>query len=201
MVSNMITITQAIIVEGKYDKIKLSGIVDTLIIDVNGFHIFKDKEKVNFIKTLATTRGIIIMTDSDSAGLIIRNKINEIAKNGKVYNAYIPEIFGKEKRKSTPSKEGKLGVEGIDVQIIIKSLEKCGIKASTEKIDGKKITRTELYNLGITGGDNSKKLRIALLKHLNLPSGLSTNNLLKTLEHSMSLEDLSAVVNKIKEEF
>ena len=98
MVSNMITITQAIIVEGKYDKIKLSGIVDALIIDVNGFHIFKDKEKVNFIKTLATTRGIIIMTDSDSAGLIIRNKINEIAKNGKVYNAYIPEIFGKEKR-------------------------------------------------------------------------------------------------------
>ncbi len=195
----MITISQAVIVEGKYDKIKLSSLIDALIIEINGFHIFKDKEKAELIKTLAMTRGIIIMTDSDSAGLQLRNKIEEIAKGGIVYNAYIPEILGKEKRKSKQSKQGFLGVEGVDKDIIINSLKKCGLEQRLAEFRGSKITSATLYNLNITGKANSSRLKAKLLEFLNLPSGLSKNNLLKILEHTMSAEELESIINKITE--
>ena len=178
----MLKLSQAIIVEGKYDKIKLSGIVDTLIIQINGFHIYKDKEKIQLIKHLADTCGIIIMTDSDYAGLQLRNKIKEIASGGDVYNAYIPEILGKEKRKTQPSKSGTLGVEGVDKEIIMEALKKCGLQnqglAENQTPD---ITDTALYNLGLIGKPESKRLRVDLLNYLKLPSGLSKNNLLKRL--------------------
>ncbi len=195
----MIKLSQAVIVEGKYDKIKLSGIIDALIIEINGFQIFKDKEKAELIKNLAKTRGIIIMTDSDSAGLLLRNRIKEIAKDGEVFNAYIPEILGKEKRKTQASKEGLIGVEGVEKDIILNALEKCGIHKNINAISNNDITHTTLYNLGITGQSYSKQLRIALLRFMNLPTGLSKNNMLKILQHSISKNELINIVNNIKE--
>lgn len=120
----MIQIKQAVIVEGKYDKIKVSNILDTLIIETDGFGIFKDKNKQKLIRRLAETRGILILTDSDSAGFTIRSFLNGIVPKEQLINVYIPDIFGKEKRKSEPSKEGKLGVEGVKSDVIIDALKK-----------------------------------------------------------------------------
>ncbi len=196
----MIKLTQAVIVEGKYDKIKLSSIVDTLIIEVNGFQIFKDKEKAELIKHLAETCGIIIMTDSDYAGLQLRNKIQDIASKGTVYNAYIPEVLGKEKRKTVPSKQGFLGVEGVDKDIIVEALKKCGISSVNGILQHNTISDSTLYNLGITGGKDSKSLRTALLKRLNLPTCLSKNNLLKILQMQMSKSELENIINELRRE-
>lgn len=124
----MIQIKQAVIVEGKYDKIKVSNILDTLIIETDGFGIFKDKNKQKLIRRLAETRGILILTDSDSAGFTIRSFLNGIVPKEQLINVYIPDIFGKEKRKSEPSKEGKLGVEGVKSDVIIDALKKAGVK-------------------------------------------------------------------------
>ena len=142
----MIKIEQAIIVEGKYDKIKLSSIVNAVIIVTNGFGIFKDEEKLELIRYYARKTGIIILTDSDSAGFQIRNHIKGAVKNGKIYNVYIPDIMGKEKRKVKPSAEGKLGVEGVEKKIILKAFENAGITAS-ESSDNSipEITKTDLY--------------------------------------------------------
>ena len=130
----MIKVKQAVIVEGKYDKIKLSSIIDGLIITTDGFSIFKDKEKTALIRRLAENQGIIILTDSDSAGFKIRNYIRGCTQKGKITNIYIPDIFGKEKRKAVPSKEGKLGVEGVSTDILKDAFEKAGIVSEkTEK--------------------------------------------------------------------
>ena len=137
----MIHIEQAVIVEGKYDKIKLESIIDAVIIQTNGFAVFKDNEKMSLIKHFAHTNGIIILTDSDTAGFKIRNYLKGTIENDKITNVYIPDIFGKEKRKIKPSKEGKLGVEGIDKDIIVNAFIKAGIifsdKIKTEKVISK----------------------------------------------------------------
>ena len=194
----MIKLSQAIIVEGKYDKIKLSSLIDTLIIEVNGFQIYKDNEKADLIKNLANTCGIIIMTDSDYAGLQLRNKIKEIAGNGTVFNAYIPEILGKERRKTHPSRCGFLGVEGVDKEIILSALKRCGLNNQNVCVEGiSNITNTDLYNLGLAGNTESKRLRSELLKFLNLPSGLSKNNLLKILQMQYNYEQLENILNQL----
>ena len=123
----MIELGQVVIVEGKYDKIKLSSFIDATIITTEGFGIFKNREKKKYIRRLAEKNGIIILTDSDRAGQIIRNHIKSFVNNGKIYNVYIPQIFGKEKRKVEPSKEGTIGVEGMEKDVIIKALEKAGV--------------------------------------------------------------------------
>lgn len=144
----MIQIKQAVIVEGKYDKIKVSNILDTLIIETDGFGIFKDKNKQKLIRRLAETRGILILTDSDSAGFTIRSFLNGIVPKEQLINVYIPDIFGKEKRKSEPSKEGKLGVEGVKSDVIIDALKKAGVKFDVDAESPKKIrsvTKTDLF--------------------------------------------------------
>jgi len=198
----MIKVGPAIIVEGKYDKIKLSSIFDALIIEVNGFHIFKDKEKIELIKALAKTQGILILTDSDNAGKMIRNHINNIVKEGKIYQVFMPEIYGKEKRKEKASAEGLLGVEGIDKSIIIEAFKRSG--ALLENVNDEnvyKITNLDLYNLGLSGGENSAFLRGELLRKLSLPTNLSKNNMLKILSQYTTLEDLKSIITEIKEEF
>ncbi|MBQ4247912.1 MAG: toprim domain-containing protein, partial [Ruminococcus sp.] len=130
----MIKINEAIIVEGKYDKIKLSSIVDAVIIITNGFGIFKDEEKLGLIRYYAQKTGIIILTDSDAAGRKIRGYIKGAVKGGKITNVYIPDVFGKEKRKTKPSAEGKLGVEGIDVDTLLEAFRKAGISASENTV-------------------------------------------------------------------
>lgn len=192
----MISIKEAIIVEGKYDKMRLKSAVDATIIETNGFRIFKDKEKVNLIKQLAQKQGIIILTDSDSAGFLIRNHLRGIVPQEQIKNAYIPQIKGKEKRKDHPSKEGTLGVEGVDENIILKALQNAG--AVCGKQNQELITKTDLYNLGLTGGEKSKILRTALLKELKLPQYMSAKAMLEVLNTVTTPKELYTLVEKIK---
>lgn len=163
----MIKIDKVIIVEGRYDKIKLSSMIDGIIIETEGFGIFKDKDKQKLIRKLAETKGIAILTDSDSAGFVIRNFITSIVPKEYITNVYIPDIYGKEKRKDSPSKEGKLGVEGISVEILKEAFKKAGIGVSqSETNERKKITLNDFFDDGLTGDTQSKRKRTDLLKSL-----------------------------------
>ena len=193
----MIKTQQAIIVEGKYDKIKLSSIVDSMIITTDGFAIFKDKEKQALIRTLAEKRGIILLTDSDSAGFLIRNFIMGCVPKDRITHVYIPDVFGKEKRKTERSKEGKIGVEGIDKQALTEAFQKAGVLCSEEEKSDKKITAYDLYNDGFTGGKDSRQKRMLLLKKLELPERLSSNALLEMLNTFMSPEEYRKTVEVI----
>ncbi len=185
----MIKISQAVIVEGKYDKIKLSSIIDGTVIVTNGFGIFKDKEKLELIRYYARTTGIIILTDSDSAGRKIRGYIKGAVNGGDIKNVFIPDIFGKEKRKEKPSAEGKLGVEGVDAGILREAFEKAGITASESRRTGD-ITKQTLFELGLSGGRNSSVLRERLQKSLGLPSVMSVTSLIEALNTMMSADEL-----------
>jgi len=195
----MIKIKEAIIVEGKYDKIKLSSIVDAVIIVTNGFGIFKDKEKLELIRYYARKTGIIILTDSDRAGAKIRGYIKGAVNGGKIINVFIPDIFGKEKRKDKPSAEGKLGVEGISADLLVKSLKKFGINSLVHS-EIKDITNYTLYELGLSGGKNSRELRIKLQKSLGLPSIMSASSLIEVLNTMMNSAELSLRAASLKEE-
>ncbi len=184
----MLHLEQAVIVEGKYDKIKLSSIIDGVIITTDGFSVIKNKEKLELIRYYAVTKGIIILTDSDSAGFKIRNFIKGTVKNGKITNVYIPDIFGKEKRKAAPSKEGKLGVEGIDKDILLDAFAKAGIISSERTGNTVRVTRTDLYEAGLTGGRNSSAMRKILLKRLGMPELLTTTGMLEIINSMMSRE-------------
>lgn len=195
----MIKVKQAVIVEGKYDKIKLSSVIDGLIITTDGFSIFKDKEKLALIRQLAENQGIIILTDSDSAGFKIRNYIKGCTEKGKITNIYIPDIFGKEKRKTAPSKEGKLGVEGIPVNILKEAFEKAGINSeNADKVQKQEITKIMLYDDGLIGKEGSFEKRKKLLKRLSLPERMSVNSLLEVLNSIYSLEEYKNALMEIK---
>lgn len=197
----MIKISQAVIVEGKYDKIKLSSIIDGLIIETNGFSVFKDKEKQKLIRRLADEKGILIMTDSDSAGFKIRSFLGGSIPNDKIFHAYIPDIFGKEKRKTECSKEGKLGVEGVPVQVITEALERAGVLyENKETVDRREITNIDLYEYGLSGSPDCKQKKEKLLKYLDLPVRLSTSSLVKLLNTFMTYEDFIASVEKCFED-
>ena len=186
----MIKIKEAVIVEGKYDKIRLSGIVDTVIVETDGFAIFKDKEKQHLIRFLAEKRGIIIMTDSHSAGFKIRSFIKGIIKNDNIKNVYIPDIYGKEKRKTEVSKEGKLGVEGMETQVIMSALQKAGVLYNeNSKKEGREITHTDFFEDGISGGENSSIIRKALARELGLPEKISSSALLKIINSYMTYDE------------
>lgn len=195
----MIRVKEAVIVEGKYDKIKLSSLIDGLILETNGFHIFRDKEQMELIRSLARTRGILILTDSDAAGFQIRNYLVGAIPSGKVRHAYIPDILGKEKRKAKPSGEGKLGVEGIPADILRKALERAGAGFQEEKRPcGHRITKTDLYLCGLSGGDNSAKKRGAFLKRLSLPEHLSANSLPEVLNGILSYEEFVRIADEVE---
>ena len=208
----MIKLKEAIIVEGKYDKIKLSSIVDGLIITTDGFGIFKDKEKRELIKLLAKKRGIIILTDSDSAGFLIRSHIKGFVKEGEIKNVFVPDIFGKEKRKTAPSKEGKLGVEGISREILESALKKAGIANLQGQTEGqnegqnqgqdkqpqqREVTKTDLFEDGLSGGADSKAKRALLLSQLGLPRRMSTNTLLEAINALYSYEEYKQALSRI----
>lgn len=195
----MIKIDKVVIVEGKYDKIKLSSILDAVIIETDGFGIFNDKEKQKLIRRLAQTKGILILTDSDSAGFTIRSFIRGIVPSEQITHAYIPDIFGKEKRKAEPSKEGKLGVEGVSTQIIIEALEKAGVLCeTTQETQKRQITKLDLYEDGLTGRENSEQLRGKLLKYLQLPARLTTNAMLQLLNTFLTYDDYKNAIEEIK---
>ena len=180
-------IKQAIIVEGKYDKIKVESLFDTVIIQTDGYGIFGDDKKIALIRKLAVNGGIIILTDSDGAGLKIRNYILSQIKTGEVKNAYVPDIYGKEKRKEKHSKEGFLGVEGINGDVIISAVEKAGYSYQTQK--DIIITKSQFILDGFSGGEQSKKRRQELIKKLDLPKNLSANKILEILNAVYSSEE------------
>lgn len=192
----MLKISEAVIVEGRYDKLKLSDILDTLIIETNGFHIYKDKEKLKFIRKLAEERGIIVLTDSDHSGFQIRNYISAGIPKNRIKHIYIPDIYGKEKRKDKPSKEGKLGVEGMSREVLLELFSKADIKVNEKNIENP-ITNFDLFDAGFSGKPNAKERKSLLLKKLDLPEFLSTNSLLSYLNSSMSKEEFFDIANKI----
>lgn len=191
--ADKIKVNRAIIVEGKYDKIKLSEIVDGLIIPTNGFSVFKDKSIVGLIKKAAEENGLIILTDSDSAGMMIRSYIRKIVNNKNIINLYIPKIEGKEKRKTVASKEGTIGVEGIDNNIIIKILSE--VAEPFTEINNP-ITKLDLYDLGISGKDNSAELRADFERYLGLPDNLSANYLIEYLNFAFTRDEFKEVALK-----
>lgn len=191
----MIKIDKVIIVEGRYDKIKLSSIIDGIIIETEGFGIFKDKDKQKLIRKLAETKGIAILTDSDSAGFVIRNFITSIVPKEYITNVYIPDIYGKEKRKDSPSKEGKLGVEGISAEILKEAFKKAGIGVSqSETNERKKITLNDFFDDGLTGDTQSKRKRTDLLKKLDLPERMSTKAMLDILNTFITYDEYKKLV-------
>lgn len=193
----MIRLAQAVIVEGKYDKIKLSSVLDTVIIATNGFGIYKDKEKTELIRSLAKSCGIVILTDSDTAGFRIRNHIKGCCKEGQIINVFIPRIKGKEKRKEKPSSEGLLGVEGMDEQVLIKVLKDAGIVAeSSDRTDF--LTKADMLDDGLVGGENSAVLRRKTLEALGLSPQLSANTMCEVINRLFTMEEYKAAVTAAK---
>ena len=191
----MIKIREAIVVEGRYDKNTLSQIVDAPIIETSGFGIMKDKAQLAFLRQVAEKRGLVILTDSDGAGFVIRNFLKGAIPAEQIKHAYIPDIAGKERRKSAPGKEGKLGVEGMRPEVILECLRRAGATIEGESA-GKRhtITKQDMMELGLSGGADSKAKRLALLKKLNLPEHMSANALLQALNLLYSSEELKTIL-------
>lgn len=194
----MIHVNEAVIVEGKYDKIKLSRLIDGLILETNGFRIFKDKEQMALLRRLARTRGLLILTDSDSAGFLIRHYLSGSIPPERIRHVYVPDIFGKEKRKEKPSKEGKLGVEGMPDAVLLEALKRAGVCAQSDSVsDERKITKNDLYFLGLSGGENSAEKRRRLLCSLNLPEHLSTSSLPGVLNSLMTYDEFKKLAEAL----
>lgn len=196
----MIKIKEAIVVEGVYDQNKINQLVDATVITTNGFRIYKDKKKIELIRRFASKTGIIIFTDSDRAGFQIRNYVKNLVGNKNVKHAYIPDIKGKERRKSEPSKEGFLGVEGVSDEIIINALKSAGVTEQKPLHDIKLITKTDLFADGFSGGANSKLLRDRLLKKLELPTRISVNMMLDVLNCIYSYDEYKNMTEEIKKD-
>lgn len=191
----MVRIKEAIVVEGRYDKNTLCQIVDAPILETAGFGIFKDKQQMALLRRVAEKRGLIVFTDSDGAGFVIRNHIKSAIPAKYLKHAYIPDIPGKEKRKSTPGKEGKLGVEGMTKEVILEALRKAGATIEGENAaESRGITKQDLMALGLSGGPDAGAKRLALLKKLNLPEHMSANAMLQALNLLYSLEELEQIL-------
>ena len=198
----MVHVEQAIVVEGRYDKNTLSQIVDTVIFQTNGFSVMHDRELLALLRCAAQTRGLIILTDSDGAGLVIRNFLRGALPKEGVLHAYVPEIAGKEKRKAAPGKAGLLGVEGMTPEILLKALRNAGAEfadGSTPPPAREPITKQDLFALGLSGGPESAKKRAALLKALSLPAHMSANALLQALNVLFSREEFFTQARRLLE--
>ena len=191
----MVKIREAILVEGRYDKNTLSQIVDAPILETAGFGIFKDKKQMALLRSVAEKRGLIVFTDSDGAGFVIRNHIKSAIPGKFLKHAYIPDIYGKERRKASPGKEGKLGVEGMTREVILEALRRAGATIDGEEsAASSQITKQDLMALGLSGGADASARRLALLKKLNLPEHMSANAMLQALNLLYSLEELEEII-------
>ena len=192
----MIKIKEAIVVEGRYDKNTLAQIVDAPILETSGFGIFKDKEQLAFLRKVAKQRGLIVFTDSDGAGFVIRNHIKSAIEPQYLKHAYIPDVFGKERRKATAGKEGKLGVEGMRPEILVEALRRAGATFEDGNTDTPQtITKQDLVELGLSGGKDSSEKRKALLERLELPEHMSANAMLQALNLLYTIDELHRLVH------
>ena len=197
----MVKIKEAIVVEGRYDKNTLSQIVDAPILETSGFGIFKDKQQLKLLRKVAALRGLIVFTDADGAGFVIRNHLKSAIPGKYLKHAYIPDIPGKERRKSAPGKEGKLGVEGMSPEIILQALRRAGATLEGENAPSRNsITKQDLMELGLSGGANSAEKRRKLLQNLDLPEHMSANAMLQALNLLYSLEELTAVTAGLEQD-
>ena len=195
----MVNIKEAILVEGRYDKNTLSQIVNAPILETSGFGIFKDKAQLALLRKVAQTRGLIVFTDSDGAGFVIRNHIKSAIPGKYLKHAYIPDIYGKEKRKAAPGKEGKLGVEGMTREVILEALRRAGATIEGEETTApRQITKQDLMELGLSGTPEASANRLKLLKKLNLPERMSPNAMLQALNLLYNLEELTTIVESME---
>jgi ribonuclease M5 len=193
----MVKIREAIVVEGRYDKNTLSQIVDAPILETSGFGIMKDKAQLELLRKVAENRGLIVFTDSDGAGFVIRNFLKGAIPAQHLKHAYIPDIYGKEKRKATPGKEGKLGVEGMRPEVIVEALRRAGATMEGEAACPRDlITKQDLVELGLSGGDGSHGKRMSLLRYLQLPEHMSANAMLQALNLLLTKEELISALEK-----
>ena len=177
------SVREVILVEGKYDKNALSQVVDATIVTTDGFGIFKDRERLSFFRRLAAERGLILLTDSDGAGFMIRNFLKGAIPREQLKQAYIPDVYGKERRKRIAGKEGKLGVEGMKPDVLLRVLQEAGatMDGGEAKQQKDQITKQDLFALGLSGGENSMQRRVQLMQYLNLPTRMSANAMLDAL--------------------
>jgi ribonuclease M5 len=195
----VIKIKEAIVVEGRYDKNTLCQIVDAPILETSGFGIFKDKKQMELLRKVAKVRGLIVFTDADGAGFVIRNHIKSAIPSQYLKHAYTPDIMGKERRKASPGKEGKLGVEGMRPEVIIDALRKAGATIEGEDVPVcRQITKQDLMELGLSGGADASAKRLALLKKLDLPEHMSANAMLQALNLLYSLEELTEIIGQLE---
>lgn len=196
----MVKIKEAIVVEGRYDRNAISQIVDAPIFETNGFGIFKNKEQMALLRTVAQKRGLIVLTDSDGAGFVIRNHLKSAIPSAYLKHAYIPDIAGKEKRKAAPGKEGKLGVEGMRPEVILEALRACGATFDDETQDSPRtaITKQDFVELGLSGGTDSSVKRLCVQKTMNLPEHMSANALLQALNLLMTADELRNLVTTLE---
>ena len=191
----MHSVREVIVVEGRYDKNALSQVVDAVIIETSGFGIFNDAEKRKLLQTMAEARGLIVLTDSDGAGFVIRNYIRGCVDPKLVKHAYIPDIYGKERRKSAPSREGKLGVEGMKPQVLLDALIRAGATFDDEenKKTAPRISKADMYARGLSGREGSAEKRAQMIKQLGLPERLTADGLLDVLNATMSREEFLSI--------
>ncbi|MBE6934227.1 MAG: DUF4093 domain-containing protein [Ruminococcaceae bacterium] len=195
----MVRIQEAILVEGKYDRNTLSQIVDAPIFETAGFGIFKNPQQRELLRRVAENRGLIVFTDADGAGLVIRNHVKSFIPGQFLKHAYTPDILGKERRKAKPGKEGKLGVEGMTREVILEALRRAGATVGEDSAHPKTgITKQDMMALGLSGGKNSSTLRLSLQKKLGFPAQMSANALLQALDLLYTLEELTDIVKTLE---
>lgn len=194
-------VKEVIVVEGRYDKAFLASFLDAVIVETRGFGLFSDKETLALLRRLAEARGLVVLTDSDGGGFVIRNYLKGVLRPELVKHAYIPDVMGKEKRKSSPSKEGKLGVEGMRPEVILEALRRAGATLDGEEGPARgKLTKADLFALGLSGAAGSAELRKKLLKRLELPEHLTPNAMLEVLNLLTDRESLQALISQIQEQ-
>jgi len=197
----VVKIREAIVVEGRYDKNTLSQIVDAPIFETGGFRIFKDKQQMDLLRKVAQTRGLIVFTDADGAGFVIRNHLKSAIDGRFLKHAYTPDLFGKERRKASPGKEGKLGVEGMNREIILEALKKAGATFDDFPVDRPgMITKQDFIALGLSGGPDSSRIRLALLRRLGLPEHMSSNAMVQAVSVLYDFEEFSKIVKDLEQE-
>lgn len=194
----MMRIKEAIVVEGRYDKNTLSQLVDTLILETAGFGIFKNSEQMALLRKAAEKRGLIVFTDSDGAGFVIRNRIKSAIPGRYLKHAYIPDVYGKEKRKAKAGKEGKLGVEGMSPQVLEQALRRCGatfLEEETSQRTSAQLSKADLFAAGLSGGSDSALRRQAVLKRLELPEHMTANALLAVLNTCYTVQEVQEILD------